>query len=653
MRVSAWRNIADLAAREEGGIVVFVAMLTPVILLFLALSVDIGNWWVHKRHLQLQVDAAALAGGSLLGNCFTDPAGANVAITNEATRFGGGAGSAYNEQLGGTNKGAVALNYQSNTYPSGAVDPSGDTETEPPCDTEHLMLDVKASEVGVPLLLRPLLELVAPGTTFADPTINTHARVELKQIEIQEGMLPVAVPDLRFNYVFATFVNEVNGAELGTVQLTKAGASGANQLWNTTTPISVTISSAHVGVRVRLVGGADPTAACGTLFTECYDTDSTNGVVHIRGWSAATAPAARNAWLLPGSCAPDAYFATADCSAGIQAEVDLGATHPLTGTGVTADVWASVDGAGHYSLAPGGTAGLVTWTSTAGLPIAVSGPHTVELNWTWEQKSGTWTGETCTDKKNNPCQDEGTFGPVQRAFVAGGRSGPLRSVQVFESGLTSSGSNSFETGTSHTLGVSLAVTGSLKVQSLATDPVVELRVTGSQNQSIDCDPAISNLRDEINQGCGPAYKINKTLACPAYNVLWSLPEPWECVKTQTGGAVGQVEHGMKDRILGGSNTCTAPINWPNYSSNDPRIVPLIITPFGTFSGSGNDIVPVIDFAAFYVVGWNGDPCPGAHVVPKGYIAGHFIKYAEPNPNGAGKSVCNPDLITPCVPVLTR
>ena len=193
----------------------------------------------------------------------------------------------------------MSLAYQSNTYPSGDADPDGDTETAPPCDTAHLMLDVKASEVGVPLLLRPLLELVAPGSAFADPTIDAHARVELKQVEIQEGMLPVAVPDLRFNYVFATFVNEVTGAvSRHGAALTKAGSSGANQLWNTTTPISVSIPSAHVGVRVRLVGGADPTAACGTLFTECYDTDSTNGVVHIRGWSTGTAPAVRNAWLL-------------------------------------------------------------------------------------------------------------------------------------------------------------------------------------------------------------------------------------------------------------------------------------------------------------------------------------------------------------------
>ncbi|NUT55871.1 MAG: hypothetical protein HOQ03_07805 [Thermoleophilia bacterium] len=644
--MSAGRQLTELVGREDGGVLVFVGLLLPVVVLFLALSVDIGNWWVHKRHLQLQADAAALAGGALMGQCFSDPAAANSAIAAEATRFGGGAGSSYNGQVGGANQGTITLLYQSKTYAAGTV-PADDTETDGPCETPSLMFDVKATEAGLPLLFK------LPGLSTVT-ALNAHARVELKQVEIQDGMLPVAVPDLRFTYAFATFVNEVTGAALGTVQLTKAGTSGGNQLWTTTTPLSVSIPSAHVGVRVRLVGGADPTAACGTLYTECYDTDSTNGVVHVRGWSAAAAaPAARDVWLLPGSCLPDAYLATADCSAGIQAKVDLGASHPLTGAGVTADVWASVDGAGHHSLTPAGTSGLVTWTANSGLPLAVSGPHTVELNWSWQQTSGTWNGKSCSTKNNNPCKSEGAFGQVQRGFVAGGRSGPLRGVQVYESGVTTSGSNSFETGTTHSLGVSLALTGSLKVQSLATDPVIELRVTGSQNQSIDCDPAIPNLRDEIKGGCGPAYKLNKTLACPAYNVLWTLPEPWECVKTQTGGAVGQVEQGLEDRILGGAKTCTAPINWPNYSSKDPRIVPLIITPFGTFSGSGNDIVPVIDFAAFYVVGWNGDPCPGAHVVPKGYIAGHFIKYAEPNPKGAGKNVCDPDLITPCVPVLTR
>lgn len=644
--MSATRGIADLTSREDGGIVVFAAMLMPVLLLFLSFTVDIGNWWVHKRHLQLQVDAAALAGGALFGECFTDPAAGNTAIQNEATRFGGAGGSSYNDQVGGTNKGTISLLYQSKTYAAGSVGPD-DTETQGPCDTPSLMFDVKATEAGLPLIFQ------FPGLSNVT-AINAHARVQLKTVEVQEGMLPVAVPDLRFTYVFATFVNEVTGATLGTVELERGGTSGNEELWLTPTGIPVSIDSKDVGVRLRLVGGTDPTAACGQLYTECYDVDSPNGVVHIRGWNTGPAPAARNAWLLPGSCAPDAYFATGDCSGGIQAEVDLGVDHPLTGTGVTAEVWASVDGNGTYPLTPGGTAGLVTWTAVGGLPLAGGGPHSVELDWSWKQTAGTWRGLTCTTRNNNPCKAAGTFGAVQRAFVASdGRSGPLRRVQVFQSGVTSSGSNSFKTGTTPTLGVSLAVTGSLKVQSDASDPVVELRVTGSQNQSIDCDPAIPNLADEIEQGCGPAYKINPGLACPGYNELWTLPEPWECVKTQTGGAVGQVERGMKNRILGGANTCTAPINWPNYTIGDPRIVPLIITPFGSFGGSGNDIVPVIDFGAFYVVGWNGDPCPGAHPVPRGYIAGHFVKYAAPNPRGAGDTVCDPDALTPCIPVMTR
>ena len=382
------------------------------------------------------------------------------------------------------------------------------------------MLDVKASEVGVPLLLRPLLELVAPGSTFADPTINTHARVELKQVEIQEGMLPIAVPDLRFNYVFATFVNEVNGAVLGTVQLTKAGSSGANQLWNTTTPVSVTIPSAHVGVRLRLVGGADPTAACGTLFTECYDTDSTNGVVHIRGWS--TRHGAGGAQRLAARRLVRSRRVLRD---GRLQRRDPGRGRPRRHP--------RAHRRRRHRRRLGERRRRRPLLARAGRHLGARhldldrrpadrrqrSPHgraELELEARPRARGSMRTERPRIARRanGNKCKDEGTFGPVQRAFIAGGRSGPLRSVQVFESGLTSSGSNSFQTGTAHTLGVSLAVTGSLKVQSLATDPVIELRVTGSQNQSIDCDPAVSNLRDEINEGCGPAYKINKTPRVP-------------------------------------------------------------------------------------------------------------------------------------------
>ena len=64
-------------------------MLLPFLLLLVALSIDIGNWWVHKRHLQLQADAAALAGGGRFNECFANPAGADAVITGEATKYAG------------------------------------------------------------------------------------------------------------------------------------------------------------------------------------------------------------------------------------------------------------------------------------------------------------------------------------------------------------------------------------------------------------------------------------------------------------------------------------------------------------------------------------------------------------------------------------
>ena len=628
--------------------IVLVALLMPFLLLVLTLAIEIGNWYVHKRHLQIQVDAAALAAGQHFGECLTSPGGAQGNMELQAVKYG----DTFNPQVGGAaGKGSLALWFQRSTYPPGALAPDDTPDGVDACSSG--MFDVKATESGIPHLF-----VISPLAT-----VRAHARVELRLLTQMKGLLPVAVPDPRFNFAFATFIDEATGqppAGCGggcTVQLAKAGTSGGQQLWSTPAPIPVPITSAHLGVRLRLVGGVDPNTTCAQLYTECYDALSSGGIVHIRGWSTGAAPRAENVWLLPGSCAPDAYFAKTDCSAGVQAEVDLGANHPVSGPGITTHVWASVDGGGRYELTPSGGSGLVTWTTLAGVPIAGPAGHTVSLSWDWEQTTGAWNGHTCTDKKSNPCQASGTFGYVQRAFVASvDSSGPVEQLRIFESSGVSSGANSFERGSTHTLGVAMATIGNLLVQSQASDPVVYLRVTGSQNQSIDCDPNISNLRDEIAGGCGPSYALNTTLGCPAYNELWNTPEPWLCVKTQTGGAVGQVEHGMKDRILGGSNACTAPNNWPNYTQDDPRIVPLIITPFGTFQGSGNDIVPVIDFGAFYVVGWNSDPCPGSVPVPKGYIAGHFIKYIPRNPKGTGDKTCvltDPTQLTPCAAVLTR
>ena len=51
-----------LKNKEKGAILVFFALLVPIVLLFLGLAIDLGNLYSHKARLQNAADAAALAG---------------------------------------------------------------------------------------------------------------------------------------------------------------------------------------------------------------------------------------------------------------------------------------------------------------------------------------------------------------------------------------------------------------------------------------------------------------------------------------------------------------------------------------------------------------------------------------------------------------
>ena len=391
---------------------------------------------------------------------------------------------------------------------------------------------------------------------------------------------------------------------------------------------------------------------------ECYDTASSNGVDYIRGWSASGSatppnpPLARSVTLFSGSC-PRPYFVaeSAACSVGVAATVDFGGV-----AAANAKVSAVLGGV-EKQLQYDATSGRWISTTAGNSFFTVNpsaGPLPVEVKWEVNDTSVTIGGNRCTTTNGNKCK--GTFGTVQRTFSASAAlSGPLKIVQVWEGGSGDVGS--FQQGTTHDLVVKIAVAGNLAVAQSVSDPAVLIRVTGSQNQSVDCDPALPNLREEIRNGCAPQYAINQGFTCPATApTLWSSPQPWNCVAIQTGGAVGQVEQGLRDRILGGSNSCTSPNNWssfPNIPTGDPRIVPVFITPFGTFSGSGNDVFPVTNFAVFYVTGWFSSPCPNDDPVPdKGYIVGHFIQYIFALNNGGGSGqLCNFSSFGTCVAVL--
>src|SRR5688572_24682051 len=74
---------------ERGQVVVMFALLIPVLFAIGAIVIDIGNWYVHKRHLQTQVDAAVLAAGPQFVGCFHDPNAANLAINSRALAYAG------------------------------------------------------------------------------------------------------------------------------------------------------------------------------------------------------------------------------------------------------------------------------------------------------------------------------------------------------------------------------------------------------------------------------------------------------------------------------------------------------------------------------------------------------------------------------------
>jgi hypothetical protein len=101
-------------------------------------------------------------------------------------------------------------------------------------------------------------------------------------------------------------------------------------------------------------------------------------------------------------------------------------------------------------------------------------------------------------------------------------------------------------------------------------------------------------------------------------------------------------------------------HWPGpLPDGDPRIVKLMITDFSALDGSGKTQVPVINFAAFYITGWDGASCSNNQAWPfagssdKGDIWGHFIKYVAPDPDSGGTTDCDPNALAPCVPVLVK
>jgi hypothetical protein len=683
------------ALRDERGVATVIVVLSiPLLILFCVFAVDVANWYVHKRHLQTQADAAALAGAGL----YTFPACDDNLIINTAKRYSGkgDAVATYNAPDGpegvGTPQSRLFAeinkpNYKDQTEPNEA-DLAGSPS---PCTAKFV--DVKMTEKDVPLIFSTAFLPVAH--------INAQARVKLFQVDGGKGLLPLGVQEAAPRKVRAYVVDEATGTPIpgASAVLATAGSSGGLVRFNNdAAPVTfdVPAGTSRLGVRLAL-SGTDTSTTCGDQLVNCYDSASANGLSFIHTWSdapltnpATDAPVARSVYLQPGTCGNGSFNSmTAPCTIDVRAKVDWNTTVTTADLDpVTSKTKLTLNFNGS-SYAMTYVPATSTWGASLPVPAGTITPRDISLD--WEQQHGTVGTDACGTTGGNKCK--GSFGTVQRTFWndplnQGSRAGPVASLDVLDSSTLQQVSDLQRCSTTHPtctarLVFEVGIKGALGLDA-ATDPPRSMRVAGSssQNQSLDCDPARSFI-DEIAYGCQPPYGINKGTPCS------SPTSPPSCVPVSTGTQANKPAQGFNIRFLceppGNPGNCkgspgnwdgkpsTCPPagqfghnNWPNYPKDDPREVDIFLVPFGTFEANGSQLVPIIDVGAFYVTGYasNGagfaNPCigNGDQFVPgtegdNGVISGHFVKKVTPNTGPVGDETCDFNDIGQCAAVLVK
>lgn len=667
---------------ERGSALVIAGVIGLACILLGAAVVEVGQWLAHRRHVQVRADAAALSGGQMLAECFN--LGINGVTENSvdtdvenAAKDYGGLSSNKNLQTSDTGTGEQSLmTFQGNRYPDQAgVTRDLGNECYKADGTPNLMLDVKMAETGIPRFFNfsPL------------ETVHGWARVQLQQIQSLIPTLPFAIPDVRVN-VAVTFVNNATGAALANCpngcvfKLTGPTQSNGLDVFGTNATIPQAAwpaANSLVGMRVGL--GANPgSCAAGvnpTTYT-CFDDNTNHGLIALRSYAATTGTQANPVLqkVAPTTCSGTPFFsdlqATAgNCNAGVIATVNWGNSGPPA----NAKVRATVNGPGlgnngtNLTLTPDGNPN--EWSSNTVSLSTLQGPYTVKMSWC----VGTCNG-------NNSFTSFNGGNPVQQIFS--GSDSPILAASVL--GPSADSSYSFPQNQAVNLAVAVGLSTGVHLPtrcsngtsggsySCASDPPVLLRnPLGNGNNNDSLTLAIScghpNLRDDIEFGCTQPYSLNIPDVCPDP----ANPNPPDCADSANGQSVGQLVQGMNYRftVNHDSTTCD-PNNYPNYQPGglDPRAVTLIITDWNAFKGSGNQTVPVVTFATFYVTGWDGAPnsCTSGANPPnepeppaatkKSSVWGHYI--ADVNlgaiPNG---TVCvgpgqSPG-VTPCAIALTR
>src|SRR5436309_13128626 len=70
--MTSWSRAIDAVTDERGAVLVTFTLFAPVLILMAAFTMDGGNWLLHKRHLQVQADAAVFAAAKEFQPCFDE-----------------------------------------------------------------------------------------------------------------------------------------------------------------------------------------------------------------------------------------------------------------------------------------------------------------------------------------------------------------------------------------------------------------------------------------------------------------------------------------------------------------------------------------------------------------------------------------------------
>lgn len=663
----------SLHREQRGAVLVFFALFAPVAILFLSLVVDVGDWFDHARHLQLQADAGALAAAESFQPCsdtsIYSSAGQYAGALSVTTPTGEAVASTsplYNDQIGGTSQANIHELINSPTYYEQPSPVDSSVNATNPCSAD--MVDVKLTETNLPWYFNLL--------GLGPPRANAHARVEILQETSGKGFEPLAVTEPAPVAAEAYFVNEDKGNEvLASVPLTQTSTNAQGQgVWSNNEPKSLAIdrtnaTTAHIGLVVALSGDAAHTK-CGDAYVQCFDETSTGPLLHIAGYSnegkgTFAAPLAHRVTLSPATCS-DGYFSTstATCTFTISAKLDYGSAS-TKGVTVTPIVKGTQEKA---ALTYNSETGL--WTGTANL-TPESGSNEVSLLVQCEPKAP----ESACAKESKATK--ATIVDVHRIYASSWEksSGTIVGAWVGESEGQSQDANSFEVCETadensciHKLTVTIDVGSSIQAASGYSDPLHQLRFEGEQGVRVGCPPGVTNEQSgseystNLKQGCPGTYAINTAdPECAVNN------EPYECLSVGLFGKdVGPTVQGIDEYIenrAGKKFYCAN--EWtnnnnggiPKIPSDDSRVVPLFIIPYGAINSEGKSTlgreeVPIQNFAAFYVTGFSGDKCASDPKVGKAEIVGHFIKYVNPLGIG-GEGKCVASSLGECVAVLTR